>query len=101
MSHKDYSNHPGNIIWKQLTVMTKMSCGARQPVLLTQDEQGICFKVHSKPMRYIEVILDPSDTYTVRYLRLKRGSYERITLEEHAGIYVDMLNETVYHAVNK
>jgi hypothetical protein len=101
MSDTDYSNHPGQIIWKQISVMTKMSCGARNPILLTKGTPGIHFKVGGKPMRYVEVLLNEDDTYTVRHFRVKRNDYSQIDLEKHEGIYVDALNETIYHAVNK
>lgn len=92
--------NPGNITWKQIPIMTKMACGAREA--MTYDEgRNIRFKVGGKPMRYVEVELDASDTYTVRYLRIKRGSYARIVLEEKTFVYADMLGEIIYHMVNK
>jgi hypothetical protein len=105
MTQEEKSNHPGQIIWKQLSMHTKMACGAREAKLCTTRSSvgfdGIIFKVGSLPMRYVEVELDASDTYVVRALRFKRSTYEKITLEEHTGVYADMLNEVVYRAVNK
>jgi len=98
MTQEEIKNHPGQTIWKQIGLMTKMSCGAREARLI---EDGICFKVGGKPMRYIDVALDlASDTYTVHYYRLKRTDYSRVTLDVATGIYAEMLNEILYNAVN-
>ena len=91
------NHHPENITWRQITTMTKMACGAKQPV--TFDDNGLRFKVGGR-QRWIEVELDASDTYTARLVRMTRN-YQRVTVEESAGVYVDCLNETIYHMVNK
>lgn len=90
--------HPGQIAWSQIPVMTKMSVGAREPML--SGDAGLKFRVLSKPMRFVEVELDASDTYTVRYSHIKRGSYERVVLEEVSGVYVEQLGETIYRATH-
>ena len=83
--------------WNQISIGTKMACGARQA---TASADKLTFKVHNLPHRYIEITLS-ADLYNVEYLRLKRGSFERITIDSAEGIYNDMLSETVYHMVNK
>lgn len=98
MTQEEISNHPGQIIWKQITVMTKMSCGAREAALI---ENGIRFKVGGKPMRFVEVTLSADDTYKVNHFRLKRNDYSRITVKNSEGVYVSELNETLYDAVNR
>ena len=89
-----------NTTWQQISVGTKMACGAREPAGSAQNN-SLRFKVHNKPQRYIEVILDADDTYDVCYFRLKRGTSERIIMEQTQGVYNDMLSEIIYHMVNK
>lgn len=90
------------IAWKQISIPTKMACGAREARQST--ESKLVFKVHSKPMRYIEVEYVPGlDLYKVRYFRVKRGRgyREQVTLEECEGVYADMLSDIIYHMVSK
>lgn len=81
--------------------MSLMRVGAHE---FTACERGGCaglrFKVGGR-MRYMEVMLDPSDTYTVRYFRLNKR-YEQIELAKVSGVYNDMLPAIVddtYHGV--
>jgi len=87
-----------NVAWKQIPVMTKMSCGAREAKF---SSGKLVFKVGGKPMRYIEVELSGGDLYDVKHFRLKRGSYSRVELESADGLFNDMLGEAIYHMVNK
>ncbi len=74
--------------------MDRMAVGARD---FTRDENGnITFKVMTKPYRFISIVLDPSDTYTVTYFKIKRGSWEKVILKEYDTIYCDMLGDTIY-----
>ena len=99
MMTQEKETHPGQVIWQQIPVMTKMACGARKAVLT---ETGVRFQVGGKPMRYIEVTLDAAnDTYNVRHFRVKRNDYSQIDLETLTGVYADMLGEVCYRAVNK
>lgn len=87
------TTHTGQIAWKQISVMTKMAVGARQAVLT---ETGCRFKV-LRTMRYVEVTYEAgSDLYTVEFYRVKRGSYQRVDLGSHSGVYADMLSDIVY-----
>lgn len=86
--------HPGQITWQQIPVMTKMAVGARNAV--TYGEAGLQFKVGGR-MRTIQVELDPTDTYTVRLVRVTRN-YERVVMSEVSGVYVEQLAETIYRA---
>lgn len=88
------------IAWKQISIQTKMACGARQPTRHGDNE--LTFKVHSKPYRFIRVEYKPGlDLYDVEYFRIKRGSYERVSIESLEGVYADMLSEVIYRMVNK
>ena len=92
---------PGQIIWSQIPVMTKMACGARQAVL-THEGKGVQFRVTNKPMRYVEVVLDEgADLYNVTHGRVKRGSYEHVIMETANGVFAEDLGEVIYHMVNK
>jgi len=91
--------NPAQIAWKQISTWTKMACGAREA---KASENELTFKVHSKPMRFIQVAYQAGlDLYAVEYFRIKRGSYQRVTLESLEGVYADQLSETIYHMVNK
>lgn len=90
------------IAWKQISIMTKMACGAREAT--SHGENRLTFKVHTLPMRFIEVEYDPAlDLYTVEYFRIKRskGARERVSLEKFELVYGDMLSEMIYKMVNK
>lgn len=85
--------------WQQISTQTKMACGARERMF---DAAGtLTFKVGGKPMRFVCVELDASDTYNVEHYRLKRGSYDKVSLEAVSGVYADRLSEVVYRMVNK
>lgn len=89
-----------NIAWQQISIPTKMACGAREAT--SHGEDKLTFKVHSLPLRYIEVEYVPGlDLYNVEYFRIKRGTHERVTLERYEGVYNDMLSEMIYKMVNK
>ena len=88
-----------NTTWKQISIHTKMACGARKAI--AKDENTLVFQVGGKPMRYIEVALNcGQDLYEVEYYRIKRGKYERISLEKHEMVGCEMLNELIYNMVN-
>jgi len=89
------TNETANATWNQISVATKMACGARE---VAYDSTGLRFKVGGR-QRWIEIELDASDTYTVRLVRVHK--YERIVVEEHSDVYADQLSECVYHACNK
>lgn len=87
------------IIWSQISIHTKMACGAREA--RASSENKLTFKVGGLPMRYITIALNSHDTYDVEYFRVKRGSYDRVSLEESTDVYAESLNETLYQMVNK
>ena len=91
---------PADIAWSQISIQTKMACGARQAS--RSGDNTLNFRVHSKPYRFIKVEYNHgSDLYNVEYFRVKRGSYEHITLEALNDVYCDQLSELIYHMVNK
>jgi hypothetical protein len=92
MTHEE-----ANTAWKQIPIMTKMACGAREAKV---SDGKLVFKVGGKPMHFVEVALN-LDLYDVTHFRIKRGSHERVEMESAEGIYNDMLSEVVYHMVNK
>lgn len=86
----------GSIIWQQINVMTKMSVGARSPMAY---EKGLIFGVLSGNKTFIEVELEPSDTYKVSLIKMKK--WDRVVLKSLDSVYVDNLNEVIYSIVNK
>lgn len=88
---------PSQIIWTQITIGTKMACGARRPMCV--NDNTLTFDVLSGAKNAIVVTLDPSDTYTVQ--RTKRKKYNVTVEEEMSDVYVDNLNEVIYRMCNK
>ncbi len=88
-----------NICWKQISISTKMACGARNATRTTTG--NLRFQVESKPHRYIEISLNGLDLYEVEYYRLKRGTYEKVSIEGEADVYAENLSELIYHMVNR
>ena len=90
-----------NVTWKQITVMTKMACGAREAKAIN-DGKDLVFKVARS--KYIMVEYDRGrDEYNIELFRYKKGSMktDKITEKRVEGIQVDNLNDTIYHLVNK
>lgn len=88
------------VAWKQISIQTKMACGARDAT--SHGENELTFKVGRKPYRFIRVEYKPGlDLYDVEYFRIKRGSYERVTIESLEMVYADQLSEVIYRMVNK
>ena len=91
-------------IMDQIPVMDKMAVGYRNPQAMMESPEargGLRFKVNQQPKRYVEIELCWNDTYRVTYFRLKRGTYERITLAKSDNIYCDMLGSEIYNMTQK
>lgn len=88
-----------NIAWRQISVPTKMACGARKPVRTTKG--ALRFQVESKPQRFIEIYLDRCDLYEVEYFRVKRGSCEKVSIDAASDVGCEELSEVIYHMVNR
>ena len=74
-------------------MMTKMAVGARKAVLT---DSGCRFKV-LRSMRYVEVTYEAGpDLYSVDFFRVKRTTYEQISLGDVTGVYADQLSDIVY-----
>ncbi len=98
---------PTNIVnttWRQIPLYTKMACGLREATAVSETE------LRTKCLRgrhYVFVNLDPSDTYTVRLVRIKRNRradkplVEMIDVETVSDVYCDMLGDVVYRICNK
>ena len=91
----------GRIIWSQISMATKMAVGARDVVV--DDTKGyLHFRVTKKhgDFRKIIVQLTPMDTYDVKLVKIKRGTYETITEHEVTDIYAESLSEIIYDMVH-
>jgi hypothetical protein len=87
-------------IWNQISMSTKMACGARKPIGDDKNRQ-LMFQVGGRTFRKIVVTLTPADLYDVKLIKIKRNTIEAITEESHEGIFADQLSEIIYHMVNK
>jgi len=88
-------------IFSQIRYTTKMACAARDFV---GDDDRLWFRVSIAPRKFhkIEVVLDPSDTYTVKlYLISNKIGSDYIVEDEREGVYADSLNEVVYRMCNR
>ncbi len=76
----------------QITPKSFFMMGAKH---LTDTGKGLRWKLgrNAKTVSYVHVELDPDDTYTVTFTRVR--SMKVKVLSEHAGIYVDMLRELI------
>jgi len=91
-----------DVIWSQISLNTKMACGARSPLgspLGVGNE--LSFVVLNGNSHRITVTLDPSDTYTVRHIKVSRKTLGFTVVEEASDVYCDNLSEVVYGMVNK
>ena len=82
-----------NITLQQIGTGNLMACGARDFV---KSNDELMFRVGSgRKLAKIVITLDPSDTYTVRYVEVSRKDF-RITKEEVVSdVFCDMLGEVV------
>lgn len=87
----------GQVIWSQLTIGTKMACGARQPLA---GDDGLHFVVGRGTSTKIQIKINRgTDTYEVRRWFI-RGANATVK-EEQTDVYADSLNDVVYRMVNK
>jgi hypothetical protein len=90
------------VIWQQISVGTKMACGAREArVDVDGTRPYLYFRVtiRSGVRHTIQVWLEPSDTYTVKLLAMR--GFDIKTEEEAEDIYCDNLSEVIYRMCNK
>lgn len=90
------SEQVAHTIISQLGNMALSMLGAKN--LLSLTEGGLQFKIgrNSKKVTHVEIILDPSDTYNVRFIKVGRApKYEIKTLSKVEGVYVDRLHEVI------
>ncbi len=77
-----------NIIWGQVPMANKMRMGAHKLSII---DNGLRFKVGMARQVYVEITLDPSDTYTVLVIKIKKG--QRVEVCKTEGVYCDMLGD--------
>lgn len=90
------------VIWSQISVSTKMACGAREALYdVDKDKPYLTFRVTiSAGVRHqIQVWLEPSDTYTVVLLAQRGFNVKEADRKE--DIYADNLSDIIYHMCNK
>jgi hypothetical protein len=89
-----------NTIWAQISLSTKMACGARKPI---GDENSLMFQVTitRNVTHKIKVRLDPNDTYTLTCYRLGRHGLNVTTEREVNDVYAEDLSRIIYDWCNK
>ncbi len=96
--------HTATTIWRQIGTGAKMACGLREATATSDNE------LRMKALRgrhFVHVTLDPSDTYTVKLVRVKRNRaagkplVELVTVESASDVYCDMLDVVIYEMCNK
>jgi hypothetical protein len=93
------SLNPAQIAWRQIPVMTKMACGARE-ASYSEGGMKLTFKV-GRAMRWIEVsYVEGMDLYRIEFIRMARP-YKRIVMESREGVYAEDMSEIIYRMVNK
>lgn len=89
-------NQVAKIIAQQIGNRAFAMLGARN---LTLDTKSLTFKIgrNSKSVTHIQVILDPSDTYTVKFIRsrIKDGVPTVTVVHTDSDVYVDSLHQVI------
>jgi len=88
--------NPANIAWSQISISTKMACGAREA---SHSDEGktLTFKV-GRALTWVRVQYDEgADLYGVQLLK---GRAATVKVNYH-GIGAEELSETIYGMVNK
>jgi hypothetical protein len=80
-----------NVLKNQIGIGNLMAVGAREFV---RDENSLMFRV-SRGMQKLIVTLEPDDTYSVRYVKMKARTYEVVADETVAGVYADNIGAVV------
>lgn len=101
-------------VWRQISIGTKMACALnwrKDACSHEGDHKMMATFSTRKPLGkngnwQIVVILDPSDTYTVKLVLFRnkplKGQTSLVHVEEeHSDIYCDDLSETIYRMCNK
>jgi hypothetical protein len=98
-------------IFKQITIGTKMACGARD--FVGGDDcsiEGICkgmpflwFRVGgNRKLQKIVVAYDRrTDAYNILFIDINRKTYQTTIVEFAEEVYVENMNEVIYRMVNK
>lgn len=98
-------------IYRQITLGTKMACGARD--FVSGDDcaiDGICkgmpflwFRVGgNRKLQKVVVALNlATDTYNILFIDINRKTCACTTLEQAEDIYVENMNDVIYRMVNK
>lgn len=84
-----------NTIYHQIGPSVLLSCGARN---FTTGPDQLLFQVGSKPRILEKVIvtyLSEFDTYTVRYVAMKKSDYQTIADESVPMVHADQLGKIV------
>lgn len=84
--------------WTLISIATKMACGARAATCM--GENKLQFKVERRPYRFVCVEFVPGH-YNVEYFRLKRGSFQKVSIQKSEGVLAGMLSELIRSMVNR
>lgn len=88
-----------NTTWRQIGLMTKMACGAREAKYDSEND-ALIFKVGGGARcAYVKITLNASDYYDLVMYRIRANKVTE--LESHTDIDCVQLSEVVYHMVNK
>lgn len=102
---KEMSKQIAATIYKQISLMTRVSCGIRE-LLCGEDKNKIPYLQmrvgSSRKLLYIRVYYMPSDIYTVELIKVKKKPiFNIIQLEENEEVYCEQLSSVIYNLVNK
>lgn len=92
------TNQVAATIWNQISIATKMACGAREP---SAGDNSLIFTVLKDRLTKVKVVLDPTDTYTVQFIKIHRRTHDIAVAEQIEGVYADQLSNVVYGVCNK
>jgi hypothetical protein len=79
--------------WRQIPIGVKMSLGARDPLA---DKNTLTFRAGPSRKTYkFSIALNGNDTYEIKLVLIKRGSYEVVLLAEAEDVYNDSLGRVL------
>lgn len=87
-------------IWRQISMSTKMACGARQPVG-GGNKLHFNVTIHPNQTHKIEVTYEVGlDLYTVKLWKIPRMK-SPFVVEQETMVYADQLSDVIYRMCNK
>lgn len=88
-------------IWSQISIDTKMACGARDAVY-SEEQLALWFRVRgNRKLEKVKVKLNWKDLYDVELIEINKQTWQSKTIDSAEDIYAEDLSKTIYRLVNQ